>query len=112
MWMARRPSTPDRRPETAPPQAADMLGARGRAPVTSTLSADDILLGLGLVVVLAVASQLLARRLGLPAIVVLLPAGFVAGVATDAVDPDDLLGGLYQPFVSLAVGVILFEAGM
>jgi NhaP-type Na+/H+ or K+/H+ antiporter len=80
--------------------------------VTSTLSADDILLGLGLVVVLAVGSQLLARRLGLPAIVVLLPAGFIAGVATDAVHPEDLLGSLYQPFVSLAVGVILFEAGM
>ena len=80
--------------------------------MTSTLSADDILLGLGLVVVLAVGSQLLARRLGLPAIVVLLPAGFIAGVATDAVHPEDLLGSLYQPFVSLAVGVILFEAGM
>ena len=62
--------------------------------------------------VLAVGSQLLARRLGLPAIVVLLPAGFVAGIATDDVHPDMLLGALYQPFVTLAVGVILFEAGL
>ena len=62
--------------------------------------------------VLAVGSQLAARRLGLPAIVVLLPAGFIAGAATDATHPDALLGGLYQPFVSLAVGVILFEAGL
>jgi NhaP-type Na+/H+ or K+/H+ antiporter len=76
------------------------------------MSTDDILLGLGLVLVLAVSSQLLARRLGIPAIVVLLPAGFVAGVATDDVHPDALLGSLYQPFVSIAVGVILFEAGL
>jgi hypothetical protein len=40
-------------------------------------------LGLGLGLVLAVGSQLLARRLRVPAIVVLLPAGFTAGIATD-----------------------------
>ena len=76
------------------------------------MSTDAILFGLGLVLVLAVGSQLLARRLSLPAIVVLLPAGFVAGIATDDVHPETLLGALYQPFVSLAVGVILFEAGL
>src|SRR4051794_7980452 len=47
------------------------------------MSSDEILFGLGLVVVLAVGAQLLSRRLGLPAIVLLLPAGFAAGVATD-----------------------------
>jgi NhaP-type Na+/H+ or K+/H+ antiporter len=78
----------------------------------SALSTDDILLGLGLVVVLGIGSQLLARRLGIPAIVVLLPVGFVAGIATENVQPDKLLGALYQPFVSIAVGVILFEAGL
>ncbi len=76
------------------------------------MTTNDILLGIGLVLVLAVGSQLLARRLRIPAIVVLLPAGFIAGIATDYVHPDDLLGDLYQPFVSLAVGIILFEAGL
>ena len=76
------------------------------------MSTDEILLGLGLVLVLAVSSQLLALRLGLPAIVVLLPAGFVAGIATDDVHPDALLGALYQPFVTVAVSIILFEAGL
>jgi NhaP-type Na+/H+ or K+/H+ antiporter len=76
------------------------------------MSTDDVLLGLGLVIVLAVISQLLAGRLRLPAIVVLLPVGFLAGIATDDVHPDALLGALYQPFVSLAVGLILFEAGL
>jgi NhaP-type Na+/H+ or K+/H+ antiporter len=76
------------------------------------MSSDDVLLGIGLVIVLAIGSQLVAGRLRLPAIVVLLPVGFVAGIATDDVHPDALLGALYQPFVSLAVGVILFEAGL
>ena len=76
------------------------------------MTQDEILLGIGLVLTLAVGSQLLARRLRIPAIVVLLPAGFIAGIATDDVHPDDLLGDLYQPFVSLAVGIILFEAGL
>jgi NhaP-type Na+/H+ or K+/H+ antiporter len=76
------------------------------------MTTDEILLGIGLVLVLAVGSQLLARRLRIPAIVVLLPAGFVAGIATDDVHPENLLGDLYQPFVSLAVGIILFEAGL
>ena len=76
------------------------------------MTTNEILLGIGLVLVLAVGSQLLARRLRIPAIVLLLPAGFIAGSATDVVDPEDLLGDLYQPFVALAVGVILFEAGL
>jgi NhaP-type Na+/H+ or K+/H+ antiporter len=76
------------------------------------MSTNQILFGLGLVLVLAVSSQLLARLLTVPALVVLLPAGFIAGIATDDVHPDALLGSLYQPFVSIAVGVILFEAGL
>lgn len=76
------------------------------------MSTDDALLGLGLVIVLAIGCQLIAGRLRLPAIVLLLPAGFVAGIATTDVHPDVLLGSLYQPFVGVAVGVILFEAGL
>ena len=76
------------------------------------MSQNQILFGLALVLVLAVGSQLLARLLRVPGIVVLLPAGFLAGIATDDVHPQALLGSLYQPFVSIAVGVILFEAGL
>jgi NhaP-type Na+/H+ or K+/H+ antiporter len=76
------------------------------------MSTDDALLGLGLVLGLAVAAQLAARLARLPAIVVLLPVGFAAGAITDVVHPDRLLGDLFQPFVSIAVGVILFEAGL
>jgi hypothetical protein len=39
------------------------------------MSTDEILAGLELVIVLAIACQLMAARVGLPAIVLLLPAG-------------------------------------
>ncbi len=76
------------------------------------LSTDDILTGLGLVIVLAVAARLLAQRLRVPALVLLLPVGFIAGAITDDVHPEALLGAAFQPFVSLGVGLILFEAGL
>jgi hypothetical protein len=44
--------------------------------------------------------------------VVLLSLGFLTGIATHDVHPDNLLGALYQPFVSIAVAVTLFEAGL
>jgi NhaP-type Na+/H+ or K+/H+ antiporter len=73
---------------------------------------DQILLGLGLVIVLALGSQLVASRAHLPAIVLLLPAGFIAGAGTHDVHPDFLFGNTFQPIVSLGVGLILFEAGL
>jgi NhaP-type Na+/H+ or K+/H+ antiporter len=76
------------------------------------LSTDAILTGLGLVIVLAIASRIVADRLGLPAIVLLLPVGFVAGIVTDDVHPDKLFGDAFTPLVDLGVGVILFEAGL
>ncbi|MEU1491802.1 cation:proton antiporter [Streptomyces sp. NPDC005776] len=76
------------------------------------MTADQVLVGLGLIVVLAVASQLLANRLRVPALLVLLPVGFAAGALTDDVDPERLLGAAFSPLVSLAVALILYEAGL
>jgi NhaP-type Na+/H+ or K+/H+ antiporter len=76
------------------------------------MSTNDLLAGLGLVIVLAIACQLVAARTRLPAIVLLLPVGFIAGAATDDVHPDVLFGDTFQPLVSLGVGLILFEAGL
>ncbi len=76
------------------------------------MTSEAILFGLGLTFALAVGSQVLATRLGLPAIIVLLPAGFCAGALTDDINPENLLGPLFQPLVSLAVAVILFDAGL
>ncbi len=76
------------------------------------MTPDQILLGLALTVVLAVGSQVLAARLRLPALIVLLPVGFAAGALTDEVDPAQLLGPAFEPLVSLAVAVILYDAGL
>jgi NhaP-type Na+/H+ or K+/H+ antiporter len=73
---------------------------------------NEILAGLGLIVVLAVGSQLLASRLRIPALIVLLPVGFTAGALTSDVNPDRLLGPAFSPMVSLAVAVILYDAGL
>lgn len=76
------------------------------------MTEDDILLGLGLTVALAVGSQILASRLRVPALVVLLPVGFAAGALTDVVQPDTLVGPDFSALVSLAVAVILYDAGL
>lgn len=64
------------------------------------------------VVFLGVSAQWLAWRFRLPAILLLLVTGFVAGPVTGYLDPDALFGGLLFPLVSLSVGLILFEGGL
>ena len=76
------------------------------------MTTDQVLLGVGLILVLAVGSQVLAARLRIPALIILLPAGFIAGALTSDVNPQRLLGAAFQPLVSLAVAVILYDAGM
>ena len=76
------------------------------------MTANEILFGIGLILVLAVGSQVLASRLRLPALIVLLPAGFVTGALTSDINPDRLLGAAFEPLVSLSVAVILYDAGL
>jgi NhaP-type Na+/H+ or K+/H+ antiporter len=76
------------------------------------LSTDQVLAGFGLIIVLAVGSQVLGSRLRIPALIILLPAGFIAGAITDDVNPTKLLGPAFQPLVSLSVAVILYNAGL
>ena len=76
------------------------------------MTANQILIGVGLILVLAVGSQVLAGKLRIPAIIVLLPAGFAAGALTMDVDPQRLLGPAFEPLVSLSVAVILYDAGL
>jgi NhaP-type Na+/H+ or K+/H+ antiporter len=77
-------------------------------PVTT----NEVLIGVGLTVTLAVGAQVLARSLRIPALILLLPLGFIAGALTDVVHPDRLLGASFQPLVGLAVALILYDAGL
>ena len=85
----------------------DGAGARGL-----TVTTNQVLAGVALILVLAVGSQVLASRLRIPALIILLPAGFVAGAVTTDVNPQRLLGPAFQPLVSLSVAVILYDAGL
>lgn len=76
------------------------------------MTANQVLIGVGLILALAVGSQILASRLHIPALIVLLPVGFAAGALTTDVNPDRLLGVAFQPLVSLSVAVILYDAGL
>jgi NhaP-type Na+/H+ or K+/H+ antiporter len=76
------------------------------------VTTSQVLTGVGLILALAVGSQVLASRLKIPALIILLPVGFAAGAITTDVNPQHLLGTAFQPLVSLAVAVILYDAGM
>ena len=76
------------------------------------MTANQVLTGVALIVVLAVGSQVLASQLRIPALIVLLPAGFIAGLVTSDVNPSRLLGPAFQPLVSLSVALILYDAGL
>ena len=76
------------------------------------MTTNQVLIGVGLILALAVGSQVLASRLKIPALIILLPVGFAAGAITTDVNPQRLLGTAFQPLVSLAVAVILYDAGM
>ena len=58
------------------------------------------------------ACQIAAERLRLPAIVLLLPVGFIAGNLTSTVNPNKLFGATFTPMVGLAIAVILFDGGL
>jgi len=74
--------------------------------------AETILFAVVAVAVLGVCAQWLAWRLGVPSILLLLVAGFVAGPVAGFLNPDELLKDLLLPLVSLSVALILYEGGL
>jgi NhaP-type Na+/H+ or K+/H+ antiporter len=73
---------------------------------------DDLLLKIALIGAAGITAQWVAWRFHLPAIVLLLVAGFVAGPVTGFLDPARDFGDIYRPVISLAVAIILFEGGL
>ena len=72
----------------------------------------DLIVTIALIGLLGIGAQWLAWRTQIPAIVLLLLAGLLAGPATGLVDPSQDFGDLLKPMVALAVAIILFEGGM
>lgn len=72
---------------------------------------EQILTGLVSIIFFGIGAQWLAWRTKLPAILLLLLAGIIAG-STGLLNPDLVMGDLFTPFISLSVGIILFEGGL
>ena len=73
---------------------------------------ESLLLKLVIIVLLGVGAQWLAWRYKLPAIVLMSVAGLLAGPGFGVVHPEQDLGELYHPFLSIAVAIILFESSL
>ena len=73
---------------------------------------EGIALSVAGIGVVGLACQWLAWRLRLPAILFLLLAGIIVGPVAGVLNPQELLGDLLFPLISLAVAVILFEGSL
>ncbi|HIS28623.1 MAG TPA: cation:proton antiporter, partial [Candidatus Avamphibacillus intestinigallinarum] len=62
------------------------------------------------ILALGIFSQWFAWRIQWPSIVIMSVVGLLIGPVLGVVNPDDALGDLYSPLISLAVALILFEA--
>ena len=74
------------------------------------MSPEEATLGLATIVVFGVGAQWIARRVGIPSLLLLLPAGLLAGDVLGWVEPEQLFGDLLSPLVTLLVGLLLFQA--
>ncbi len=76
------------------------------------MSDDKIIIGLTTIVAFGIGAQWVGRRLGIPSVLILLPAGLLAGGVLGWVDPQEMFGELLFPAVTLLVSVLLFHSGL
>lgn len=73
---------------------------------------EHFLISITTIFVFGIGAQWIAWRFNLPAILLLLIAGILAGPVFTLLDPDLLMGDLLSPFISVSVAIILFEGGL
>lgn len=73
---------------------------------------ESLLFDLMIIVMLGMASQWLAWRFRMPAIVIMSVVGLVVGPILGLIYPKETLGELFSPLISLAVAIILFEGSL
>ena len=78
---------------------------------TGNLAVDPVV-QLAAIGVLGVGAQWIAWRLRIPAIVLMLGIGLLAGPILGLLEPKAALGDLMTPIISIAVAVILFEGDL
>ncbi|MEM0929896.1 MAG: sodium:proton antiporter [Pseudomonadota bacterium] len=72
----------------------------------------DIIFTVTLVGLAGVGAQWLAWRINAPGIVLMSIAGILLGPVFGVLSPRETFGDIYDPLISLAVGIILFEGGL
>lgn len=78
----------------------------------TSLSPGQIMLAAALIFGIATACQVIAPRLRVPALILLLPAGFVLGWVAPELSGEAILGSAFPVVVDLVVAVILFHGGL
>lgn len=73
------------------------------------LSLLFIIMSIGL---LGIGSQWVAWKFSLPAIVIMSIAGLLVGPVFGLMNPEESFGALYDPIISIAVAIILFEGSL
>ena len=73
---------------------------------------EHFIIGLTTIIFSGILAQWISWRFSLPAILLLLIFGFIAGPVTGFLNPDQFFGDLLFPMVSISVAVILFEGGL
>ncbi|WP_340106848.1 cation:proton antiporter [Rhodohalobacter sp. 8-1] len=73
---------------------------------------ESILIGITSVIFFGVGAQWVGWKFKLPAILLLLLSGLLAGPVLGLVKPDQLMGDLLTPFINVSVAIILFEGGL
>ncbi len=76
------------------------------------MSDNEIIIGLATIVVFGVGAQWIGRRAGIPSLLLLLPAGVLAGAVLGLVDPEELFGDALFPGITLLVSLLLFQAAL
>ncbi len=72
----------------------------------------QVILAVVLVFGIATACQVIAPKLRIPALVLLLPAGFILGIVAPDDMPASILGPIFPTAVDFVVAIILFQGGV
>jgi len=72
----------------------------------------SLLFEITIIGLLGIGSQWLAWRYRLPAIVIMATTGLLVGPIFGIIDPEAHFGSLYNPIISVAVAIILFEGSL
>ncbi|WP_035239810.1 cation:proton antiporter [Desulfobacter vibrioformis] len=73
---------------------------------------EDTLIQVAGILVAATACQWVAWRIKIPGIVFLLITGILSGPVLGLLNPEEMMGDLFFPFVSMSVALILFEGSL